>query len=190
MNSVKRFFNQVPLLILWLMLCVILWGFVFTRITDTDRTHKIVICVNAETPGAAELEMKLDVQKSGDIRMIQVKPFTYAMLDSSVLHDADLYIVQESEADQFFEWFDPLPESLTGSEKIWKKEETIYGVLFYQPEMGSNLYTQYISFRDEEGKTDNYFLFFGKNSLHIAGHDGAVDDEALHFARVLLSQEF
>ena len=34
MSNVKRFLGAVPLLVLWLLVSIFVWGFVFTRITD------------------------------------------------------------------------------------------------------------------------------------------------------------
>ena len=52
MGKIRKFFSLVPVLILWLMLSVLVWGFVFTRITDTDPAHKITLFVDSEVTDA------------------------------------------------------------------------------------------------------------------------------------------
>ena len=73
MKLIKRIFRLTPMLITWAMLGVLFWGFVFTRITDTDRAHKIVLCVDAQVPGAAELETRMTGLVRDPIRLVRVE---------------------------------------------------------------------------------------------------------------------
>ena len=45
--------------------------------------------------------------------MVQVHPFSYAMFGSDALRAADLYIVPDSEKEQYADWFAPGEEALT-----------------------------------------------------------------------------
>ena len=63
MRTLRKFLSLIPLLALWLMLCVFLWGFVFNLITDTDPAHKITVCVDAQAPGAVDLAVLLEEAK-------------------------------------------------------------------------------------------------------------------------------
>ena len=60
MGKIRKFFSLVPVLVLWLMLSVLVWGFVFTRITDTDPAHKITLFVDSEVTDATGLAVKLE----------------------------------------------------------------------------------------------------------------------------------
>ena len=40
----------------------------------------------------------------------------------------------------------------------------------------------------EKAEDENYFLLFGRRSLHFAAHPDAVDDEAVRFAELLIRQ--
>ena len=80
MRTVKRIFSLIPLLLLWLMLCVLVWGFVFTRITDTAPENKIVLWVNASVPRATEMAVQLEEKLACRIKMVQVRPFGYALM--------------------------------------------------------------------------------------------------------------
>ena len=186
MSSFRRFTRLIPLLILWLMASALIWGFVFTRITDTARENKIVIFVDAETPGAAELETKLQPLLGDGIRMVQVHPFTYAMLDTSTITNADLYIVKASELETYLSWFAPYPDDFESLMPAWEHEGVCYGQMVYTPIRSYDPFRGLISFGDRE----TYYLCFGKNSLHLSSQEGAVDDQAAACARLLLTGKF
>ena len=65
MKTVKKILSLLPALILWAMISVLLWGSVFVRITDTDRAHKITLCVDAAVPGETELALLLEEKAEG-----------------------------------------------------------------------------------------------------------------------------
>ena len=184
MSKWRQFARQIPLLIIWLMASALIWGFVFTRITDTSRENKIVIFVDAETPGAAELEMKLNAWAREDIRMVQVRPFSYAMLDGSVISNADLYIVKTSDLNTYQDWFRPYPDDFKSIMPAWEQDGICLAQMLSSPLLSHDPYRNHIRF---EG-TEPYWLCFGANSIHLAGNEGAVDDEAAYFARVLLER--
>ena len=119
MRYIKKAFTLIPLLILWLMFSIFLWGFVFNLITDAPPREKITLCVDAETPGATELAVLLEEKLNGQVRMVKVRSFDYAMFDSGALTGADLFIVPASHAEIYQEWFLPMPEELRG--------QTLYG---------------------------------------------------------------
>ena len=101
----------LPAALLWAMTAVMLTGFVFTRITDTDPAHKITVYALCEVKNGAELAERLERALGGAVRMVKVHPFTYAMFGSEALRTADLYIVPDSERDAYRDWFAPAPES-------------------------------------------------------------------------------
>ena len=182
MSNFRRFTRQIPLLIIWLMASGLIWGFVFTRITDTDTAHKLTVYIDAEVPGSAELAENLDDKKQGSIRMIQVRPFNYAMLDSSSLMNADLYIVPESDMEAYRDWFAPLPEALQMKGPAWEAGGIPCGVLIHIPShTDSNALSAYIRFEPQR-----YYLCFGKNSLHFSANENASDNEAERMALILL----
>ena len=184
MSNFRRFTRLIPLLILWLMASVLIWGFVFTRITDTARENKLVIFVDAETPGAAELEMRLMSRMAGGIRMVQVRPFSYAMLDTSTIVNADLFIVKTSDMGTYQEWFAPYPDSFESHSPVWEHDGVCLGQQVYFFVQDHESLRKYIVFDNEV-----YYLCFGKNSLHLSSQEGAVDDQAAVCARLLLTRD-
>ena len=92
---------------------------------------------------AARLEKKL----SGAARMVRIHPFRYAMFGSEALKTADLFIVPDSEKDQFAEWFVP-------------GESTPV----YQPGTGLSVAGNWFIYRAGE----TYRLYTGAASPHLA----------------------
>ena len=185
MSKFRQFTRQIPLLIIWLMASGLLWSFVFLRITDADPAHKIVVFVDAETTGAEDLAAELFDQRRGNIRTVQVRPFTYAMLDSNQLTNADLYIVPESDMLIYLDWFAPCPDGFTQDAYVNPEDGLSYGLLIRDPSDPDSLFSRYIQFVPEE----RYYLCFGKNSLHLNGQTEAGDNEAVYFADILLNME-
>lgn len=180
MKMIKKLLSLLPLMILWLMLSVILWGFVFTRLTDTDARHKIVVCVDAQVSGSTELAVELEKEKDAALRMIQVRPFSYAMLDSSVLRQADLYIIPLSDAETYADWLTPLPEEMSDQPELLLREGVAWGIKIYDAALARGSADAYIGYGPED-----YYLFFGKSSLHVPGNPDAADCLALDIARRL-----
>ena len=186
MRRVKAVFRLVPMLAAWAVLGAFFWGFIYIRVTDTDAAHKIVVCADAPVPGAAELEETLDRACAGSIRMTKVRPFTYAMMDSSVLRGADLLIVRESNMPVYLDWFAPCPASVAPRDGGWPADGVRYGVLLYSPGQQNTALSRWIGLSDGDADGERFYLCFGKQSLHVEGLDQAVDGESARFAALLL----
>lgn len=185
MRRFKRFTGLIPLLILWLMGSVLLWGWIFTRLTDTVPQRKIVLFVDGEVPRSVELAAVLEESKPEGIKMIQVHPFSYAMLNGDALRSADLYLVRASDAEQYREWFAPLPPAMISGKNL--PEDGRSGLKAYDAVTGKGAASEYIAYMPAGAEPEDYYLFFGASSLHVPGMENAVDDAALSVARTLLS---
>ncbi len=183
MSRLRQFTRQIPLLIIWLMASALLWSFVFMRITDADPAHKIVVFADAEVSGSEDLAAELFDLRRGGIHTVQVHPFTYAMLNSAQLANADLYIIPESDMPAYLEWFAPCPDDFRQAAYVNPDDGCRYGLLLRDPADPDTRLSQYIHFAPDE----RYYLCFGKNSLHLHGQTKAVDDEAEYFAGYILS---
>ena len=187
MRSVRKFFSLVPALILWLMLSVLVWGFVFTRITDTDPAHKLTLFIDCQVPGDVALAVQLEEGLGGNIRMVKVHPFSYAMLDGEQLKNADLYIIREDDLDTYREWLTPLPDDIQDKEKVYRAEGQAWGVLIYDAETKTGTAQDDIQYETPGMDSVNYYLCFGSASRHLAANENAADNAAVDAARLLLS---
>ena len=186
MRTFRKVIALIPLLILWLMLSIFLWGFVFNLITDAPPAEKLTLCVDAETPGATRLAVQLEEMLGGKVRMVKVRPFDYAMFDSGTLTGADLFIVPSSHAETYQEWFRPLPEEIKNQAFLLDIGGAAYGIRAYNAADGTGIAKECIQYCCPGGEKEDYYLFFGKNSIHILENEGAVDNAALDAARCLL----
>lgn len=185
MKTVKRVLSLTPLLLLWLVLCVLVWGFVFTRITDTAPENKIVIWINAQVPRATDLAVKLEEGLSGRIGMVQVRPFGYNLMGESAMKDGDLYIVRASDVDTYLDWFAPLPGDLR-DESTLSRDGVALGVTAYSAQDRFGIAEEYIEYEAPAENAQNYYLIFGKNSLHNPDAENAADGMAVDAAKLLL----
>lgn len=181
MEKLKRFWNLVPALILWLMLSIFLWGWIFTFLTDTAPENKLTLFVDAAVPEATGLAVKLEeIALDDTIRMVKVRPFSYAMLDGEPLRRADLYIVREGNLEEYGDWFAPLPEDFSDIGQIWEKDGVPMGVKVYDHETGLGAAAAYITYENPQYPDEDYYLLFGKASAHLK------DGRALPMAMQLL----
>ena len=185
MKTIWKAVKLIPLLILWLMLSIFLWGFVFNLITDAPAAEKITLYVDAEMPGATQLAVQLEETLGGKARMVKVRPFDYAMFDSAALTGADLFIVPASHAETYQEWFRPLPDEVKDQELILEIGGTAYGIRAYNAADGTGIAKDCIQYTGPNGVKEDYYLFFGQSSIHISGNENAVDNTAVDAARCL-----
>ena len=186
MKLFRKVISLIPLLILWLMLSIFLWGFVFNQITDAPPAEKITLCVDAETPGSTRLAVQLEETLGGKVRMVKVRPFDYAMFDSGTLTGADLFIVPVSHVETYREWFRPLPKEMKDEEHLLEIGGVAYGIRAYNAADGMGIAKECVRYSGPGGEKEDYYLFFGKESIHMMENESAVDDTALDAARCLL----
>lgn len=187
MSKIRKLFSLIPALIIWLMLSVLVWGFVFTRITDTDTAHKLILFIDAPVTDGTTLAVQLEDHLGGNIRMVKVHPFSYAMLDGEQLKAADLYIIRADHMETYREWLLPLPEDF--EEAKYEMDGFSWGVLAYDAEKKAGIASGYINYLSPGEPEENYYLCFGSQSRHIQTQPNAADNAAVNAARLLLSMQ-
>lgn len=150
--------------IVWAMLALMLGGFVFDRITDAPPERKIVIFADMELRDAPVLAEKLEGLLPPPVRMVKIHPFSYAMLNSSAIRGADLYIVPASRAGDYRDWYAPLPAELAGS----ASPEMPGGLPVFDPASGLRLAGDWLLYETASGTPEPCYLFFSAASVHLA----------------------
>ncbi len=184
MKTLKKLWNLLPAMLLWLMISVFLWGFVFARLTDTQPENKLTLFVDAKVPQATRLAVQLEDNLLDEtIQMVKVHPFTYAMVNGQGLRQADVYIVRASHVEEYRDWFAPLPEALAADqpeENLLLLDGTPCGLRLYDAatQTGSNLWA--IQYQDPALPDEDYYLFIGAASVHLE------DGKAVQLAQSLL----
>ena len=176
MKILKNIWSQLHLYLLWLLASALIWGLVFSFLTDAPPEKKVTLFIDVESCRDAALREELEKTLPEGIRMIQVHPFSYAMFDEQTLLNADLYIVPESSIEGYRESFLLFP----GAELSQDLREG--GIRVYDASSGEGTAADYIRYDPAE----NYYLFFGVNSIHAAALSGRGDDAAVMVADRLL----
>ena len=150
-RTIFRAFSRFLLpAVLWTMLAMLFTGFIFNRITDTSAENKIVIYADCEIRNAPELAEKLEKALNGQVRMVKIHPFSYAMFDPVRLKQADLYIVPDSHKPDYQEWF--LPEE---------------GPVMYDPVSGTEIAGSCFLYAPEGVSPEPFRLYTGSSSVHL-----------------------
>ncbi len=185
-GTARRIWGKLSALIipfiLWTMAVVIIGGFIFSRITDTDPRHKIVIYADCDIRNGAELADLLERQLGDPIRMVKVRSFTYDLFSTAGIEKADLYIVSASKAVDLRSWFAPLPENLQDREGLLMLGGKPCGIPVYAPDAAEGAIREYLDYDHRE----TYYLVFSAASQHYSGNEGSADDRAADAAAALL----
>ena len=182
MKILKNILSQLHIYLLWLLLAALLWGWVFTFVTDTSPAKKVTVFIEAQACQDAELRLALEEDMPEGIRMIQVHSFTYAMFNESTLLNADIFIVPASKAEEYQDSF----LSAAGWDRTAHPLDDRGGIRIYDAAAGTGSAQTYITYVVPGGAGEDYYLFFGVNSLHAASLTGQGDDAALAVAELLL----
>ena len=170
---------------LCLLVSAVFWSWVFTFLTDTGRENKIVIYANMKDFDWKKLAISLEEQAPENNRFVQVHPFSYAMMSSSDLEQADLYIMTAAQAEEFSRFTAPLPAELPEELISLPRDKTLRGLLLFDAETGSGTAVDYLNYAYQPG--ENWYLFFGANSLHLPAGENKEDTAATETARILLT---
>lgn len=191
MKIIKNIFSKFYLYVIWAMLALMLWGWIFTLITDTAPKNKVTVYVDVVALDDVELTVELEKSKPDGIKMVKVHPFSYASFDATAIVDGDIYIVKQSDIEGYLASFCPLSQDLLAQYSdrgLYSSEGEAYGIKVYDARTSSGCATKYIDYSPKGGaEAEDYYLFFNKDSLHAGDLNGAESDAALEIARALLS---
>jgi len=180
MKVLRNIASQLHVYIIWLILSVVIWGFVFTHVTDAPAEKKVVLF--ADVYACRELELELELEKSmpDGIRMIRTHSFGYVVFGDRELLGADLYLIPLSEAERYLPSFLPLDSAALpwAEDELWYWEGVPYGVRMRPAE-------SFLQYEAPGEAREDFALFFGVNSVHAASFRGSGDDAALAVARSL-----
>jgi hypothetical protein len=183
MRVLKNILSQFHIYLLWLLLAALLWGWIFTFVTDTAPAKKVTVFIETDVCQDIALRLALEEDMPEGLRMIQVHPFSYAMFDENTLLDADIFIVSVSKAAEYRDSF-LSAASLPAAESV--SPDLPAGFRIYDASTGEGGARQYIGYVSPDAPAEDYYLFFGVKSLHAASLTGKGDDAALAVAEKLL----
>ena len=188
----RSIFDRLPLYLLWMLFAILVTMGLFQAVTDTDRAHKLTVMVNvkAEELQDTALMRKLSEELPEGIRMIKVRPFSYAMFREKSLKDADMWIIRESDFELFLPDLGPV-EGFRADHPdleyytVQDGDREIWGVKIWDGASGSGALTEYISYETADAPEESFYVVFNPASLHIGG--AGRDASAFVLAERLLS---
>ena len=177
--------------LLVLLGAALLWSWIFTSfLTDTEAGQKVVLYANMRQMQSRELAIRMEEAAPEGIRFAQARPFSYALMDSDALRNADLYIMTAAQAEEYREWIAPPPAAVaekagegdvlavSGLEEEDPEKETAAGIRIYDGAAGEGAMAELLSYGDRPG--EDWYLFFGRHSVHT----GEKDDAAIVIAEL------
>lgn len=130
MRVIRNIITRSYLYLLWLIVSIMLWGQVYSVITDTTPDKKISVYI--ESPSVMSTEMSAELEKNlpEGMKFVKVRPFTYAMFYDETLFNADIYIVPDSEADELSDSFISDGEIVTGAARYFETNGETYRLYY------------------------------------------------------------
>ncbi len=162
----RNVFSQLHSFAAWAIVAAIFTGWIFTNVTDTKAAKKVEIFVNAYEMENMELRLELEENLPEGIRMIKVHRFTEALFGDRTFLNADIYIVRASDVEE-------LRDAFSGE-----------GIKVYDAETGRGAADGYISYWVPGAESEDYYLFYGINSLHTGKQDTAAFYVAERFMEI------
>ena len=162
----RNVLSQLHSFAAWAIVAAIFTGWIFTNVTDTKAAKKVEIFVNAYEMENMELRLELEENLPEGIRMIKVHRFTEALFGDRTFLNADIYIVRASDVEE-------LRDAFSGE-----------GIKVYDAETGSGAADGYISYWVPGAESEDYYLFYGINSLHTGKQDTAAFYVAERFMEI------
>lgn len=162
----RNVFSQLHSFAAWAIVAAIFTGWIFTNVTDTKAANKVEIFINAYETENMELRLELEENLPEGIRMIKVHRFTEALFGDRTFLNADIYIVRASDVEE-------LRDAFSGE-----------GIKVYDAETGRGAADGYISYWVPGAESEDYYLFYGINSLHTGKQDTAAFYVAERFMEI------
>ena len=185
-RAFKKISGQVLIFLTFLTLSTMLWGWLFSMKTDTTADKKITVYIDCADVADTALAAKLEETLPEGIRMVKVHPFSYALFDTSAFTGADIFIVPAGRAEAYRDSF--VPAAFSGQDLLTLENGAV-GVKIYDAFTGTGGAASYITYLNEAGEKEDFYLFYGAASLHYSGNEGALDNAAAGIADRLLTLE-
>ena len=187
MSKTKRILSLMTRMVLWTLLSALIWNFVINLLTDAPAREKVTLYVSAGNPAFRDRELSYALEQSmpSSVRMVRCHPFSYLMIGEDISR-GDLVILPENEAAGYLDRFRPLPEELRSLGPLYAAEDVIYGVRVWDSAGMTGCAASYIDYSSSEG---DWYLFCGRDSVHVPSADGSGDRAACAVAETLFSLE-
>ena len=183
----KRLFRALRQGLFCLAASALIWSWIFTFLTDTDHAHKIVLYADMGDFAWRELAVTLEEKAPEGIRFVQAHPFTYALMNSADLEQADLYVLTAAQAEEYASLLAPVPDALRGSPLLRTMADGAQGLILYEAASGRGIAGSMLRYAEQPDA--DWYLFFGARSPHLSQEPPGLDTAAVETARQLIQLE-
>ena len=183
MNTVKGILRNLHRYILWLLLSVVFWAWIFSRVNDAPAAKKLILYADLDAMDRDALAAVLEQDMPDGIRFVEPQLFVDAMFEPASVAKGDLFIVSESQAEGVLKDLAAVDRAAFPGQTFYESEGVAYGILVFDEAAGVRVGARYLAY--EPGKV--YYLFFNRDSLHIGAWNGSADDAAIRAATVFLT---
>ena len=169
--------------LLWLVISVVFWSWIFTRIMDAPASQKVLFYADLPDLDRKALSAVLETDKPETVRFVEARAFMDEYFTSGDVAKGDVYVVPEANIETYLPSFTPLDSAAFPDLPRYEVDGKVYGLCVYDEEAGIRIGSRYLLY--ETGA--RYYLFFNANSLHLGEGNGSVDDGAIRAARIFLT---
>lgn len=182
---IKKVLSNFHRYLLWLLICVMVWAWIFTMMTDTSRAKKVTVLISSPAVSEYALSEKLEETKPEGIKLIKARPMSYEAIRTGSSSEADIFIVPESELIEHIEELSEIT-CFDGFDSF-VSDGKIYGVLAFDPETGIGAASGFITYAVPGAEAERYYICFNKDSMHIGDLNDSKDDAAIKVALDILA---
>lgn len=181
--------------LIWAAVAVFLSEWIFSLITAPDESERITVFIGAYSCDTVGLSEKLDEEKPDNVREIRVEyydidNYNFQMFFTVKSAEADLFVLPKKVVDdanllRFCEFSREKALSLFGVGDVLDYGGYGYGLKIYDGADNEGSAGKYVGYA-EDGKTDDYYILFNRQSVHAGGLNSGESDGAIVLARRLL----
>ena len=163
--------------LLWLTVSFFFWAWIFTLITDAPAAKKLVLYADCPAMERQALDDALEADMPDSVRFVEARVFSDEMFQPSNLARGDLFIIAESDMEQYLNTFSftSLDPTAFPGLPVYAFEGQTIGVCVYDEGADLHSGSDYLAYLPGE----TYYLFFNAESAHLS--DGAARQAARTF---------
>ena len=187
MSKTKRILSLMTRMVLWALLSALIWNFVVNLLTDAPPRDKVTLYVSTGDTALRDRELSYALEQGmpSSVRMVRCHPFSYLMIGEDIGR-GDLLIMPKKEAAGYLDRLSPLPEELRSFGPLFTQDGEIYGVRVWDSAGMTGCAASYIDYSSAGG---DWYLFCGRDSLHIPSASDSADSAACAVAKELFGLE-
>ena len=185
-DSVKTGASGSMKYIIWFLVSVLIWTWIFGRITDADAENKVVLYADAESVDSGTLETLAAELLPGGIKFFKARTLSYAVFDETELAAADMYILTEDTLGDYMPSLLPLTAyAAVHPEQLYYTVDGVpYGICVFDPGSELSAGGEYITYGSKRA-----WLFFNSASLHAGDLNSSADNAAIIIAEAFFGIE-